>query len=777
MSMSFSDEDSWTPFEKLLLVQLAYKYQDNWQLVVRNIKSNAMISHPPEFFTQKNCSSKYRALIEPYERDEIENENKKKLGDISASLNDEHRMPPAAKLARKLYQDRILELRSQVSSTEQRLRNIFTEIEDIKAGKYDDKLAEMLKMEDEQKQQDHSNTERFSERQEEENPDAYEIVEETVLASSANIPDHAGRSSTQPIVVDNDNDDPMIIEVQDVSEASPNEEKKIGISFTDKKSELNNENDKSLNMNDREGTQELEATEKTDSIVFDSTEENEVDQKSKLIHATESFTTVRTPSTPLTESNEPKYDEKIEQSSSEVQMNTEIMKEDILNDSQKSTDQDVDMMDIDVKIKDKTEEPILSQLQVSTIDLPKHEQIKRLTKENISPIDSEDTPREDSTMDVDESTTEMSNFQDLKENPQHVRFGNFVSSPIPITEAKEIDCLEPTGTDGGESDEAVGSPDEQTYINESDNDKASITEIDNRQNLTLDTIKSEGSSDTTEPAGSFCEEEEHIELEARTAKTDISEIKDEIIYDDHIQMADSQSLNEENEEMRSTTSQAESKEQLTPSATTSTHHMDTITNSSPGDVHESETISGIDASENDKKQKTWLKLAMMMLHEIGNHKFASVFQNPIKEQDAPGYYSIVRQPMDLKTLKKRLRDGVIQDTDQFHRDLLLMFMNASVFNREGDINKMASQMKEHAENLIQGFRSEGSVGIHEPATRRKSMAFEAKEAIIPPKDDRRNSTDKSGTGPSRHGVTSQSPVEISEQRPNKRKRRLTTSQK
>ncbi|CAG8782909.1 14109_t:CDS:2, partial [Dentiscutata erythropus] len=72
MSIPFRDEDSWTPFEKLLLVQLAYKHQDNWQLVVRNIKNNSMISHPPEFFTQKNCSSKYRALIEPYEREEIE---------------------------------------------------------------------------------------------------------------------------------------------------------------------------------------------------------------------------------------------------------------------------------------------------------------------------------------------------------------------------------------------------------------------------------------------------------------------------------------------------------------------------------------------------------------------------------------------------------------------------------------------------------------------------------------------------------------------------------
>ena len=60
----------------------------------------------------------------------------------------------------------------------------------------------------------------------------------------------------------------------------------------------------------------------------------------------------------------------------------------------------------------------------------------------------------------------------------------------------------------------------------------------------------------------------------------------------------------------------------------------------------------------DKKHKTWLRLVYMILTDIGNHRFASVFQNPIKEQDAPGYYSIVKQPMDLKTIRKRLRDFV-----------------------------------------------------------------------------------------------------------------------
>ncbi|RIB03174.1 hypothetical protein C2G38_2123669, partial [Gigaspora rosea] len=470
----------------------------------------------------------------------------------------------------------------------------------------------------------------------------------------------------------------MIKEVPDVSEVNSdkrtkniNEEKKIGISFTDKKLEINNESDKFPNVNDRENVQVLGTMEQTNPTVFVPTEETEIEQKSSKsttslasLHATESFATVRTPSSPFTELNELKYDEKIEQSS-EVQMDIETLKEDIQDDLFKSTDGDVEMMEVDVKINDNIEESIPSQLQVSTIDLPKHEQIKRLTKENASPIDSEATPREDTNMEVDETIIEMSNFQDSTENLQHERLSSsYVSSPAPIVEDREIEKgenFETTGVDGGESEEAIGSPDEQ---NESDNDKSSIMEIEmqeNRPNLTLDTIKSEGSSDTTEPAGSFCEEEVVVEVGTGNSKMEISEVKHETVEEDNMQIVDSQSLNEENEEMTSTTSQAELKEQLTPTATTSTHHMDTITNPSPSDgnyVHESETISGADASENDKKQKTWLKLATMMLHEIGNHKFASVFQNPIKEQDAPGYYSIVKQPMDLKTLKKRLRDGV-----------------------------------------------------------------------------------------------------------------------
>ncbi|CAJ0765306.1 1892_t:CDS:10, partial [Entrophospora sp. SA101] len=142
----------------------------------------------------------------------------------------------------------------------------------------------------------------------------------------------------------------------------------------------------------------------------------------------------------------------------------------------------------------------------------------------------------------------------------------------------------------------------------------------------------------------------------------------------------------------------------------------------PGDMFEN-------TNDDNKKLKKWLKLVSMILHEISNHRCASLFQNPIREQDAPGYNEIVNHPTDLKTLKRRLRDGEITNTDQFHRELMLMFMNAAIYNREDtDVYRMTTMMKDHVEDQILEFRqTEDSRGvIHEPATRRKSMASDGR---------------------------------------------------
>lgn len=62
--------------------------------------------------------------------------------------------------------------------------------------------------------------------------------------------------------------------------------------------------------------------------------------------------------------------------------------------------------------------------------------------------------------------------------------------------------------------------------------------------------------------------------------------------------------------------------------------------------------------KDDQRHKSWQKNINLLWREIANHKNGAMFMNPIKETIAPHYYDIVKRPMDLKTIKNRIRDGV-----------------------------------------------------------------------------------------------------------------------
>lgn len=53
--------------------------------------------------------------------------------------------------------------------------------------------------------------------------------------------------------------------------------------------------------------------------------------------------------------------------------------------------------------------------------------------------------------------------------------------------------------------------------------------------------------------------------------------------------------------------------------------------------------------------------------------------------------------MDLKTIKNRIRDGLITSLDEFERDIFLMFANATLFNEPG------SDVYEQAQAVSFGF--------------------------------------------------------------------------
>lgn len=85
-----------------------------------------------------------------------------------------------------------------------------------------------------------------------------------------------------------------------------------------------------------------------------------------------------------------------------------------------------------------------------------------------------------------------------------------------------------------------------------------------------------------------------------------------------------------------------------------------------------------------------------MLHStISQHRYGNIFHNPIKKSEAPDYHDIVKRPMDLKTIKARVKDGLISNSLEFQRDIYLMFANAMMYNRPGsEIHNMAEEVRQ-----------------------------------------------------------------------------------
>lgn len=95
----------------------------------------------------------------------------------------------------------------------------------------------------------------------------------------------------------------------------------------------------------------------------------------------------------------------------------------------------------------------------------------------------------------------------------------------------------------------------------------------------------------------------------------------------------------------------------------------------------------------DDSQKKTQKILLLCLQEITAHKAGTIFTQPIRKNEAPGYYDVVYSPTDLSTIKKKIRDGQIVTIQQFRANILLMFANSIMYNPpSSDIHQMAQEV-------------------------------------------------------------------------------------
>jgi bromodomain-containing protein 8 len=126
------------------------------------------------------------------------------------------------------------------------------------------------------------------------------------------------------------------------------------------------------------------------------------------------------------------------------------------------------------------------------------------------------------------------------------------------------------------------------------------------------------------------------------------------------------------------------------------------TPATPIDSVPNSPVSSIYYYDDDREHRIWKKSVMLVYNRLAANKYASLFTKPITDDQAPGYHSIVYRPMDLLTIRKHIESGVIRTTQEFQRDVLLMFNNAIMYNKTHDtVYNMARQMQQESMQQIQ----------------------------------------------------------------------------
>ena len=121
------------------------------------------------------------------------------------------------------------------------------------------------------------------------------------------------------------------------------------------------------------------------------------------------------------------------------------------------------------------------------------------------------------------------------------------------------------------------------------------------------------------------------------------------------------------------------------------------------------SILNIDPSDPEqakeqKEFKAWKKSILLVWRQAATHKYSSLFTQPVTDEEAKGYSTVVYRPIDLTMIKKRIENGQVRTTNEFQRDIMLMFQNAIMYNSiKHEVFQMTGEMQKEVLESIEDF--------------------------------------------------------------------------
>ncbi|KAH7836857.1 hypothetical protein Vadar_006524 [Vaccinium darrowii] len=115
------------------------------------------------------------------------------------------------------------------------------------------------------------------------------------------------------------------------------------------------------------------------------------------------------------------------------------------------------------------------------------------------------------------------------------------------------------------------------------------------------------------------------------------------------------------------------------------------------------------SGDSASNQKSWTAFMRSLLKAMNDHPDAWPFKEPVDAREVPDYYDIIKDPMDLKTMSKRVESEQYYVTfEMFVADVRRMFANARSYNSPETIYyKCASRLEAHFSSKVQSGLQSG----------------------------------------------------------------------
>ncbi|KAI0932898.1 hypothetical protein AcW1_000117 [Taiwanofungus camphoratus] len=140
----------------------------------------------------------------------------------------------------------------------------------------------------------------------------------------------------------------------------------------------------------------------------------------------------------------------------------------------------------------------------------------------------------------------------------------------------------------------------------------------------------------------------------------------------------------------------------------------------------------------DKMKKTFNEIykAVLNCEDENGRKRCELFREVVDKREYPDYFQLIKQPIALSTLRKRLSGGYYKNVLDFREEWRLMFNNARTYNQEGswvyvDADEMEKVFNALFDRLIVGSDLPGAP----PAPASVSTAYDS--ALTPMDEDER----------------------------------------